>query len=354
MAALLSAFPRSSAAGLDVTLFSSSWKDRLQTPELGDARTIDRRFPGRLLNLAWHRLEWPPIETMTGLDFDITHSLHPLLLPARHAAQVVTIHDLHFLTHPERTRGEIRRDYPRLAGDHARRAARVLVVSRFTAGEVEHRLGVPPERIALCPPGAPEWTPRDKPPTDGYILFFGTIEPRKNVAGLLDAYERPIASASRRPELVPAGKATGEGASVLERLTRAPLLGRVRHIGYVDPADRQALYAGERLLVMPSFEGGFGLPVLEAMTCGVPVVASRRGSLPEVLGDAGPLVNPDDPAEMAAAIARLLDDDAYAEACAAKGVLRSREFNWNRTAHAVYDVYRQAVEERQASGSPAR
>jgi alpha-1,3-rhamnosyl/mannosyltransferase len=174
------------------------------------------------------------------------------------------------------------------------------------------------------------------------------------VAGLLDAYERLIASDPRRPELVLAGKATANCASVLERLTRAPLSGRVRHIGYVDPADRRALYAGARLLVMPSFDEGFGIPVLEAMTCGVPVVASRRGSLPEVLGDAGPLVNPDEPAEIAAAITRLLDDDAYAAACAAKGVLRSREFNWNRTAHLVYDVYRQAVEERQASGSPAR
>jgi glycosyltransferase involved in cell wall biosynthesis len=353
-AALLAAFPRSGAAGVDVTVFSSSWKDRLETFGLNGAHTIDRRVPGRVLNLAWHRLEWPPIETMTGLDFEIAHSSHPLLLPARRAAQIVTIHDLHFLTHPERTRGEIHRDYPALVRDHARRAARILVPSRFTAREVEHRLGVATNRIAICPPGAPDWKPREPPATDGYILFFSTIEPRKNVGGLLDAYERLIADGAPRPPLVLAGKAAADVRPVLERLARPPLAGRVRHIGYVDPADRQALYAGARLLILPSFDEGFGIPVLEAMTAGVPVVASERGSLPEVLGDAGPLVNPDDSDDIAAGIARVLDDAVYASVCAAKGVIRSREFNWNRTAHLVHEAYRQAIEERELSGSPTR
>jgi glycosyltransferase involved in cell wall biosynthesis len=352
--ALLTSHPRSGAGGVEVTAFSSSWKDRLETRDLGEAQTIDRRVPVRILNFAWHRLGWPPIETMTGLDFDITHSLHPLLLPSKRAAQIVTIHDLHFLAHPERTKAEIRRDYPVLVRDHARRAARIVVPSRFTAGEVERQLGIPSERIAVCPPGAPEWTPRAQPANDGYILFFSTIEPRKNVGGLLDAYERLIASDRVLPELVLAGNATDEAQPSLERLTRPPLAGRVRHIGYVDPADRRDLYAGARLLVMPSFDEGFGIPVLEAMTLGVPVVASDRGALPEVLGDAGPLVNPDEPAAIAGAIARLLDDGGYASACAAKGVLRARHFTWNRTARLVYDVYRQAVDERQASGSLTR
>ena len=337
-----------SGGNVAVTVFSSSWKDRLaDTPELRGAATIDRRVPVRLLNFAWHRLEWPPIETLTGLAFDVTHSSHPLLLPARDAAQVITIHDLNFLSHPERTRAEIRRDYPDLVRDHARRADRILVPSQFTAGDVERQLGVDAERIAVCPPGAPRWTPRETP-VNGYILFFSTLEPRKNVGGLLDAYERLIASQQRAlPELVLAGRATEDARPWLERLTRAPLAGRVRHIGYVEPADRQALYAGATMLVMPSFEEGFGISVLEAMTVGVPVVASARGSLPEVLGDAGPLVDPDEPAAIAGAMARLLDDDGYAAACAAKGVLRARQFNWERTARLVYAVYLQAIEARQ-------
>jgi len=364
--ALLVAYPPSPTNGaLDLTIFSSSWKDRLEvTPDLRGATTIDRRVPVRLLNFAWHRFGWPPAEALTGREFDVTHSLHPLLMPSRAAAQVVMIHDLDFLAHPERTRAEIRRDYPGLVRDHAHRAARIIVPSRSTAAEVERQLGVAADRIAICPPGAPDWTPRAAQPSDGYLLFFSTLEPRKNVSGLLDAYERLLGPAEAGhhvrgrkavPDLWLAGKATEEARPWLERITRPPLAGHVRHIGYVEPADRQALYAGARLLVMPSFEEGFGIPVLEAMTLGVPVVASNRGSLPEVLGDAGPLVNPDEPDEIAGAMARVLDDEAYASACAAKGVLRARQFNWRHTARLVYDAYRQAANDRQSGGgAPVR
>jgi glycosyltransferase involved in cell wall biosynthesis len=364
--ALLACYPPSArtpgkSSALALTVFSSSWKDRLtETPDLHGASAIDRRVPVRLLNFAWHRLGWPQIERFTGLDFDVAHSSHPLLLPSRHAAQVITIHDLYFLAHPERTRAEIRRDYPGLVRDHARRASRIVVPSQFTAIEVERQLGVTAERIAICPPGAPDWAPRETALSDGYILFFGTLEPRKNIGGLLDAYERLIAlsdgpaqagrPAREVPELVLAGKATEDARPWLERITRPPLVGHVRHIGYVEPADRRALYAGARLLVMPSFEEGFGIPVLEAMTFGVPVVAANRGSLPEVLGDAGSLVNPDRPDEIAGAMARVLSDDAFASACVAKGVLRARQFNWRRTARLVYDVYREALQDRLSGG----
>ena len=363
--ALLAAYPPGGAnAPLELVLFSSSWKDRfVPTADLAGAAAIDRRIPVSVLNFAWHRLGWPAAETLAGGAFDIAHSSHPLLMPARAAAQVVTIHDLNFLSHAERTRAEVRRDYPALVGDHARRADAILVSSAFAAGDVERRLGIPRERIAICPPGAPDWTPRTSAPKDGYVLFFGTLEPRKNVGGLLDAYERLIAGpaeagphngrdgarafqASVVPQLVLAGRATDAAAPWLERIARAPLAGHVRHVGYVDPADRRSLYEGARVLVQPSFEEGFGIPVLEAMSLGLPVVAANRGSLPEVLGDAGPLVDPQQPAEIANGITRILIDTAYASACAARGLERAREFRWERTAHRVVETYRQAIERR--------
>jgi len=355
--ALLAAFPASDAArALDLTLFSSSWKDRLAaSPDLRGATIVDRRVPVRLLNLLWHRLGWPPAETLTGRAYDVAHSLHPLLLPARDAAQVIMIHDVNFLTHPDRTRAEIRRDYAPLARAHAHRADRIIVPSAFTAGDVERRLEVPRDRIAVCPPGAPDWTPRASPPADGYVLFFGTLEPRKNVGGLLDAYERllagPADAGPHVPDLVLAGKATDESRPWLDRLARAPLLGRARHIGYVDPAKRRALYEGARLLVQPSFEEGFGIPVLEAMTVGVPVVAADRGALPEVLGDAGPLVDPERPDAIAHAIARVLGDAAFAAACTAKGLARARAFRWDRTARQVYEAYQHAIEHRRCASA---
>ena len=348
--ALLAAYPPDGSAGdLSVSIFSSSWKDRL-TPaaELAGANVVDRRIPVGLLNLAWHRLGWPPSELLAGGPFDVTHSSHPLLLPSRAAAQVVTIHDLNFLSHPERTRAEIRRDYPALARDHANRADAVVVSSAFGAGEVERVLGVARDRIHVCPPGAPRWPPRAAVPKDGYVLFLGTLEPRKNVGGLLDAYELLLAGTAqdRDPELVLAGKATDEARPWLERIERPPLAGAVRYVGYVKPEERQALYLGARLLVLPSFEEGFGLPVLEAMSLGVPVVAANRGSLPELVGDAGPLVDPECPDDIANAMALLLTDDAHAATCASRGLARARTYSWDRTAQRVYDMYRQAIERR--------
>ena len=350
--ALLAAYPAAAVPrALELTLFSSSWKDRLAPPpDLAGATMVDRRVPVHLLNWAWHRLGWPAAETLAGGAYDVVHSPHPLLMPARHAAQVITIHDLNFLTHPERTRAEVRRDYPSLARAHAQRANAVLVPSAYTAGEVERRLGVPRDHMAICPPGAPDWTPRAAAPKDGYVLFFSTLEPRKNVGALLDAWEGLIASHSApshpAPQLVLAGRATEEAKPWLERISRPPLAGAVRHIGYVDAGERRALYGGARLLVQPSFDEGFGLPVLEAMSLGVPVVAANRGSLPEVLGGAGLLVDPDRPADIAQAISRLLTDEGLAAACAGKGIARARAFRWDETAHRVFDTYRQAVERR--------
>jgi glycosyltransferase involved in cell wall biosynthesis len=303
--------------------------------------------PVRLLNLAWHRLGWPPAELLASGSFDVTHSSHPLILPARHAAKVVTIHDLDFLSHPERTRGEIRRDYPTLAPVHAKQADAILVPSNFTAGEVSRRLGVPADKIAVCPAGAPAWNPRAEEPADGYVLFLGTLEARKNLGTLLDAYER-LASRAAAPlaRLVLAGRATDDAAPWLERLTRPPLAGLVQHVGYVAPDKRRELYAGARLLVQPSYDEGFGLPVLEAMATGVPVVAADRGALPEVLGDAGPLVPAGDPEAFAQAIDRMLSDRAFRTACAGRGIERAREFNWDRTARRVWETYRAAIARR--------
>jgi glycosyltransferase involved in cell wall biosynthesis len=354
--ALLAAFPAGTPSrALELTLFASSWKDRFARPlDLAGAAAVDRRVPVSVLNFAWHRLGWPPAEALARGAYDVVHSPHPLLMPARHAAQVITIHDLDFLTHPERTRAEIRRDYPALARDHAHRAAAVLVPSAYTAGEVERLLGVPRERMTICPPGAPDWTPRAAAPKDGYVLFFSTLEARKNVGGLLDAYEQLVtasgpalrASQPSVPELVLAGRATEDAQPWLDRIARPPLRGHVRHIGYVDAGDRRALYDGARLLVQPSFDEGFGLPVLEAMTLGVPVVAANRGSLPEVLGGAGVLANPDQPADIARAIAQVLNDDRVATACRDAGIARARTFRWEETAHRVYDTYRNAIERR--------
>jgi glycosyltransferase involved in cell wall biosynthesis len=340
---------RIAPSDLDISVFSSSFKDRLELRDAGfeRVRRVDRRWPVRTLNAAWHRLEWPSVEVLTGLDFDVVQSMTPLLVPTRRAAQVITIADLSFLSDPSWTRAEVRRDYPSLVHSHARRADAIVVMSRYVAGEVQRLLQIDANRIAVVEPGAPSWTPRSTAPTHGYVLFVGTLEPRKNVGVLLDAFERLLTRT--RVELVMAGKSTPAAASWLERTQKPPLAGRVRHLGYVDADQRRELYAGASVLVLPSFDEGFGLPVLEAMTLGVPVIVSNRGSLPEVVGNAGAIVEPSEPQALADAIERVIGDEAYASACVSKGLTRSRGYRWDRAAELTYAVYQQAVANRCAS-----
>lgn len=344
------------AAGdpLSVTVFSSSARDRLiDDPELRGAERVDRRIPVRLLNLAWHRFGWPPVEALTGSTYDVTHSMHPLIMPARAAAQVVTVHDLNFMLHPERTQAEIRRDYPALAAAHANRADQVVVVSQFTANQVSRQLNVPDERISICSPGRPDWPPRSEETGDGYVLFFGTLEPRKNIGVLLDAYEQLLAKGGGAPPLVLAGRATAQSQPWLDRLSRPPLHGHVRHLGYVAAADRYALYAGARLLVQASHEEGFGLPVLEAMTVGVPVIAARAGALPEVGGDAVVLVTPGDASELAEALHAMIINDSMRRACSAQGFREAERYDWTRTADAAVTAYAKAIAHRSAARGAA-
>jgi glycosyltransferase involved in cell wall biosynthesis len=336
----------------DVSIFTASWKDRPAVTLANDlgVKIVDRRVPGKLLNLLWHRLEWPPIEQIAGSDFDVVHAAHPLAIPARRAARVVTIHDLDFLHHPERTRAEIRRDYPALTATHAARADRIVTSSQFTASEIARDLHVAADKITVCPAGVPDWSGHAAlpagVPAGPYILFLGTLEPRKNVAALLDAYERLLTEPRRPPALVVAGGQPPSAAAWVDRAGRPPLAGHVVCPGYIAPESRRALYEHAALFVLPSHHEGFGMPVLEAMSLGVPVVASRRGSLPEVLGDAGILVDPDDTAALAAAIKRVLEDRSFADGCRTRGLQRARTFTWASAAARLIEAYELAVEAR--------
>jgi glycosyltransferase involved in cell wall biosynthesis len=324
-----------------VTLFSSSWKDRLPAAAVPGAAPVDRRIPVSILNFAWHRLGWPPVEWLGG-PTDVAWSLHPLLMPSSRGAQVVTIHDLYFLDHPERTSAEIRRDYAALVKRHAGRADAVIVVSEYTKQQVIDRLGVPPAKIALCPPGAPQWRPRQEPAGGGPILHVGTIEPRKNVPALIAAYLH-LVSEPGTPPLVLAGHVERLEAPELER---EPARSRVRLLGYVSDDERLRLFQEASMLVLASDDEGFGMPALEAMTMGVPVLASNRGALPEIVGDAGLLVDAGDPAAFADAMRRLLRDAALRRELARRGLARAAAFSWDASAAAARAAFELAADRR--------
>jgi glycosyltransferase involved in cell wall biosynthesis len=334
-----------------VAVFTSSWKDRPRPTVAGElgVTVIDRRIPVRVLNYLWHRAEWPPVEALTG-RVDVVHSAHPLLVPARDAAQVITIHDLFFLNHPERTRGEIRRDYPELAAAHARRAHAIITSTENARRLVSDTFDVSTEKIYVCSPGPPVWQTLGRHPNvpdNGTILFVGTLEPRKNIGALLDAYEALLARMASPPRLVLAGHATADAAPWLARLASPPFVNRAVHLGYVDDDEQEKLYADARVLVLPSLDEGFGLPALAAMSAGVPVIASRRGALPEVVGDGGILFDPEEPGALVSALERVLTDAAWAAAQGAAGLRRARAFNWLTAAGVLRRAYADAIARRQ-------
>jgi glycosyltransferase involved in cell wall biosynthesis len=335
-----------------LSAFTSSWKDR-PTPgaraELAGLSFVDRRLPVRPLTWAWHHVAWPPIEWLAG-SIDVVHASSPLLIPARRAAGVVTIHDLHFLRHPERMSAEMRRDYPRHVHAHAQRAHGIVVSSHYTARDVQHTLGVPAERVTVCPPGVPSWAgavqawrARHVPQ---HFLALGTLEPRKNLGVLLDAYALLRARCPQAPPLVLAGGST-PAAEVWHRRADAPdLAGHVRRPGYVDDTTRHRLLAEAHALIMPSLDEGFGLPVLEAMASGVPVIVSTGGSLPEVVGTAATPLDPNDADAFAAAMERVLEPDEAA-ADAARCLARAGAFDWSHSAQRMWQAYRAAWERAQ-------
>jgi glycosyltransferase involved in cell wall biosynthesis len=334
-----------------IDVFTSSWKDRPDPRAVTDlgrrVDIIDRRIPVRLLNAAWHRFEWPQVEQLTGRAYDVVHSPTPLALPSKRAAQVITIHDLDFLLHPERTRAEMRDAYPALVRQHAARADGVIVVSQHVAERVTSLLHVDADRVTVCPHGVPRWKASGPivpgNPSGAYVLFLGTLEPRKNVDGLLAAY---ASLCTRRPDAPPlklAGASVSGAEAWRQTITRPPLEGRVSWHGYVSDANRQAVYSGARLVVLPSFDEGFGMPVAEAMSLGIPVVASNRGALPEVCGRAALLVDPENLEELSRAMERVLFDASLARTLAETGLSESRRFTWERSATLTRGAYERAI-----------
>jgi glycosyltransferase involved in cell wall biosynthesis len=183
---------------------------------------------------------------------------------------------------------------------------------------------------------------------DGPILFMGTLEPRKNVGLLIDAYARLRSRFPAAPKLLLAGRAAEGADAWLRKIAEAPLRGHVEHIGYVAADRRYALYCASSMVVLPSHTEGFGLPALEAMTAGVPIVVTRAGALPEVVGDAGFVVERDDAEAMTAAMHAILTDAARTAQAVERGVQRARRYSWDASAALLLDAYRQAMERRRS------
>jgi len=294
----------------------------------------------------------PPLEALIG-PVDVFHGTNFLLNhPVRRAKRVVSIHDLTVMLFPQWHPAERLREMHAGLRRSAGVADRIIAVSRYTKHDIVKHLGVDPARVAVVPLAVDpslQPLPRDEIDRalaplglthDSYLLFLGTIEPRKNVGRLLEAV---IAAGPDVGPLVLAGGSGWGNEALSPRLADLTSQGRVRSLGYVPETLRVSLLGGARALVYPSLYEGFGLPPLEAMACGTPVVTSDVSSLPDVVGDAALLVNPLDVDELAAAIKRLWHDETLRADLRARGLARARQFTWDRTARLTLDVYAAAL-----------
>ncbi len=299
-----------------------------------------------MLYESWHRLRRPAIERATGA-VDVIHATG-MAVPPRSAPLVVTVHDLAFIDEPGHSTSRGLRFFHRSI-DLARAHADVVVCpSRSTLDDcVRH--GFDERRLVLVPWGI-EAHGVDSSRVAGararfglagrYVLWAGTIEPRKNLPVLLDAFTR-VAERDRDITLVLAGP-TGWNESIGDRV--AALGDRVRSLGFVDRPALEALMAGAELFCFPSRREGFGLPVLEAMAAGTAVITSSGTSTAEVVGECGITIDRDDVEGLAAAISELLDDDTERDRLAAAGRDRAeRVFTWEATATALVSAYERAA-----------
>ena len=278
---------------------------------------------------------------------------------------VATIHDLSFEHLPEtfkrRSRAQLRLTVRRTA----RMARAIIAPSEYSRRDLIETYELPPERVAVTPLSA---APHLAPVTDeaerrrvrelygisvDYILAVGAIQPRKNLVRLIEAYAdlRDARLQAKLPQLLLVGRRGWLYGETLDAVNRHSNDGDIRFTGYVRESDLPALYTDALCFVYPSYFEGFGLPVLEAMACGTPVVAGNRTSLPEVVGDAGLLVDPFDRSELARAIGRIIDDESLRHKLRARGLERAREFSWRETARRTLEVYERAVTRRQQQGA---
>lgn len=287
-----------------------------------------------------------------GLDLYHEPSLWPFEFEG---PMVMTLHDLTHVHYPETQPVDRLAAIRRYSERGVERARRILVDSHFIAEEVRRHYGVPTKRIVVAPLGhAPRFHPRE--PTalaprlaplglqpGRYLLCVGTLEPRKNLQLALRAHERLPATLREQYPLVLAGMPGWRAEQLEKPLQRALAGGQVRLLGYQDDLGLAELFAGARLLLFPSLYEGFGLPVLEAMASGTPVISSDHSALPEVVGQAGLLIDPQDEAACADAIERLIEDDQVWTSLREAGLMRARDFSWQRCARITAGVYREAV-----------
>jgi glycosyltransferase involved in cell wall biosynthesis len=327
-------------------------------PQFPKARNFSRREYGlreRWLTILWHRAKVPlPADWLSG-RVDLYHSPDFVLPPLRHARGVLTVHDLAFLMQPECADARLRAYLEEVVPRSVQRADFIIADSENTRNDLVVLMGVRPNAVAVVPGGV---EPRFVPVEDSsllasararigvigapFILAIGVIEPRKNLNRLMDAFAL-LKQRRNVPDELKLVLAGGKGwlfDGIYDHHAASPVRDDILLPGFVSDDILPAIYSAAEVLAFPSLYEGFGLPILEAMACGTPVVASRASCLPEVAEGAALLVDPDSVDGLAAALEQALSDSELRPKLIEQGRHRAAEYTWERAAERLLDVYR--------------
>jgi glycosyltransferase involved in cell wall biosynthesis len=283
---------------------------------------------------------------------DLFHAPHYVLPPLTPCRSVVTIHDCIHLRFPEYLPSRLGHAYARASlWSASRRAARILTVSEASKRDILHYFDVPESKIDVIPNAIDERF--NLPPDldqiqrvreryqldDPFVLYAGNIKPHKNLERLIEAFHLFHTAGFEHVKLLIIGDEISKYATLRRAVHRLKLHKHVRFLGFVSDETLAALYRLAAVFVFPSLYEGFGLPPLEAMASGAPVITSNVSSLPEVVGDAAVLIDPYDPAAIAEAMRMVLSDEAFRLQLRERGLVRARHFSWERSIARVHDIY---------------
>lgn len=318
-------------------------RDAQEFATLAPAARVHRvRVPNRPARILWGHFVLPL--RVARIPADVFHGPHYTLPAGLRIPSVVTFHDPTFFTMPELHERTKVAYFTAAARRGIGRASRVIAVSEYAKRGAVESAGASADRVDVVHHGVDleRYRPSSKmrPDEDSYILFVGTLEPRKDVPTLIGAYEDLVVSGFKH-RLVLCGP-PGWGVGAIERAIDEVRAGTVQRTGYVSEDEKIALYQGASVMVYPSIAEGFGLPVLEAMACGTPVITTSGSAPEEIAGGAAVLVPPRDRVALRDAMAHVLTDETLGEELHTRGRSRATEFSWDRTAQRMIDVYRRA------------
>ena len=345
------------ARELAISLCANATFDyKLLVPERGVLPTELQGHPGvteigRLPSILRVGIQYPRL--LANLKMALGHMPTYILPPRMPCASVVTVPDVSYLLYPELVEPRVRLMLRALVGPSIRAATMVVAVSESSRRDILRLYRADPAKVAVTPLAAAKHFKHSSHAeiervrakyqlAQTYVLSVGTIVPRKNITRLVEAFAI-VARTMTDIQLAIVGKSAWKGSGVENRVRQLGLAKQVRFVGYVPAADLPALYSGAAVFCYPSLHEGFGLPALEAMACGVPTVTSATSSLPEVVGEAGLMFQPESITEMAADLQRVLADVDLSAKLAAKGRSRAALFSWDRTAHLTEAIYYNAL-----------